>query len=107
MSATLHSLVHNFMIPTLHCERIKSCAFVGNHGSRKVHVSRAKHLFVFFFLTYLASTNRPIRSLGAQEKFGFRTLETYYATPNPAIRGREKEQWLFEWRSLVPEEASA
>ncbi len=40
MGAALYSLVHNFMIPILHCERLNSCAFVGNLGSKKVHVSQ-------------------------------------------------------------------
>lgn len=41
MAAAVSSLVHNYMIPILHCEHIRSCAFVGNWPSRKVHVSRS------------------------------------------------------------------
>lgn len=41
MSAALSALVNGYMVPQLNCKRIKSCAFVGNWGSRKVHVGLA------------------------------------------------------------------
>lgn len=41
---------------------------------------------------------------GVQERFGFTCPGTFYATPNAAVRGREKEQWLFEWQMPEAEE---
>lgn len=60
--------------------------------------------------TALLHCHRPAEltlGLWPQERFGFTCPGTFFATPNAAVRGREKEQWLFEWELPEGQESQA